>query len=1013
MKRSRLVRTTVLITTVVGSLSIGSLSTVASARPGVPSATPSPATSTPAKTTPAKPPAQARLKRSPASIPAGRWAPGSPQVAKVGQRAMGAPRPAQPAIAHLAPQLNRLAGVPTPSDTGSSVRLERDGRVQVTVTGPAALAAAKAVGAQVLASFGGASTVAVAPAKLRSLAGQPGVDRVAPAVRAVPQSTSEGVAASGAQNWADNGDIGNGGDGVKVGVVDVGFKGLQAAIDAGDFNDPDGNPVTVVYEGDQNQCLDDDATAHGTAVSEIVHQMAPRATLYLYCIDDNVGFSAAASQIVAAGDIKIVNSSLVFTAETRGDGHGPLTSSERAVKTAREAGVLWIQSSGNGAQSHWSGAFVDTNFDQLVDLQNSASQADEVALDPGATGNVVLSWDQWPASSLPVTLAISKYNNNNTQLGQTQYLDHVPGEPPVLEMQISNTPDDPDYTGGVNGIRYFDMVILINNAAPAVRYHLYYGGEVYPSHLSGVDPVRAATGSVLEPASSPWALAVGAAFRGDNSLEPFSSRGPTIDGRVKPDLIGYDGVSTNIAEVQASQYDEQGNVVPDTTGFYGTSAAAPHVAGAAALVVGANPAMDASDIEAFLQRRANPLGNPPTNTAGHGLLKLGEAALSGIQAVPGSQYFPFAAPNRIVDTRTGLGVRAGLMTAGAALAVPVPSTGVNAVPAAATAVVVSLSGTGAQGGTYLSVYSKVFGGNSTLNLNSKDANATVTAVVKLNSSHGFQLRNAAAPTHALITVLGYFDAPTATGGLGYVALPSRRLLDTRTPIGTPTAARLAPNQSVTVDAGPGGVPADATVAVVNMTALNQTAGGYLTAYPSASPAVASVDYRQYSRSNLVAVPLVNRKFTVQNRYASTHAMIDIVGYFSPTASGRFVILPNPTRIADTRTGNGGRHGPMTANATFTLDAGGLYGVPYNVTGLWIGLTAIASGNGYLSIYPRGAAAPHASNLDFTTGRVVPNAAIATLSARTATTPPGFSTVNRFGTSNVLEDAYGYFVAPPA
>jgi hypothetical protein len=1020
MKRSRLVLTAVVVTTVVGSLSIGSLTTVATAQPG---AAPGPVRTGPAlpgsvpagpvKTNPAKPPVQARLKHSPASIPAGRWAAGSPQVTALRQRqAARAARPARPGIARLAPQLNRLAGIATASDTGPSVRLERDGRVQVTVTGPAAAAAARAVGAQVLASFGGSITLALAPAKLRGLAGQPGVTRVAPAVRAAPQSTSEGVAASGAQSWADNGNVGNGGAGVKVGVVDVGFKGLQAAIDAGHFNDPEGNPVTVVYPQSQNQCLDDGATAHGTAVSEVVHQMAPRATLYLYCIDDNVGFAAAASQIVAAG-IKIVNSSLVFTGETRGDGYGPLTSSERAVKTAREAGVLWIQSSGNGAQDHWSGAFVDANHDELVDLQSPDSQADEVALEADTTGNVVLSWDQWPASSLPVTLAMVKYNSANIQLGQTQYLDHEPGEPPVLEMQLSNTPADADYTGGPDGIRYFDFVVLIGNAAPAMRYHLYYGGEVYPSYLSSQDPARAASGSVLEPASSPWALAVGAAYQADGSLEPFSSRGPTIDGRVKPDLLGFDGVSSDIDEVESSQYDDEGNVIAGSTGFYGTSAAAPHAAGAAALVAAANPAMDASDIEAFLQRRANPQGNPPTNTAGHGLLQLGDPSLSGIQSVPGSRYFPFAAPNRIVDTRTGLGVRQGLLSAGTALAVPVATTGVNPVPADATSVVLSLSGTGAQGGTYLSVYSKVFGGNSTLNLNSKDANATVTAIVKLNSDHGFLLRNAAAPTHALITVLGYFGAPTASGGLGYVALPSKRLLDTRTPIGTPTVAKLTPNQSVTVDAGPGGVPADATVAVVNMTALNQTAGGYLTAYPSASPAVASVDYRQYSRSNLVAVPLVNRKFVVQNRYASTHAMIDIVGYFSPNASARFVTLPNPRRIADTRTGNGGRYGPMTANATITLDAGGLYGVPYNVTGLWIGLTAIAAGNGYLSIYPRGAAAPHASNLDFTTGRVVPNAGIATLSARTASTPPGFSTVNRFGTSNVLSDAYGYFVVPAA
>ncbi|HEV2887125.1 MAG TPA: S8 family serine peptidase, partial [Jatrophihabitans sp.] len=762
-----------------------------------------------------------------------------------------------------------------------------------------------------------------APARLRSLAGQPGVSTVVPAVRAMPQSTSEGVAASGAQNWATSGDVatggvGQGGLGVKVGIVDVGFKDLQAEITAGNFDDPvTGNPVSVVYPAGQDQCADDSVTAHGTAVSEVVHQMAPRATLYLYCIDDNVGFSAAASQVVAAG-VRIVNSSLAFTAETRGDGFGPSTSSERAVKTAREAGVLWIQSSGNGAQDHWSGSLVDANGDQFVDLQSTASQADEVALDADYTGNVVLSWDQWPASSLPVTLAVTEYDDNNAQIGDTRFLDHAPGEPPVLEMDISNISTDLGYTGG---IRFFDMVVLIGASAPALHYNLYYGGDVYPSFLSGEDPARAAGGSVLEPASSPWALAVGAAYRGDNSLEPFSSRGPTVDGRVKPDLLGFDGVSSNISEEESSQFDDQGNVIPGTTGFYGTSAAAPHVAGAAALVAAANPTMDASDLEAFLERRAGPQGNPPTNSAGYGLLQLG--ATTGIQAVPGSQYFPFATPNRIVDTRSGLGVRAGLLGPGTALAVPVASTGTNAVPAAATSVVISLSGTGAQGGTYLSVYSKVFSGNSTLNLNSKDANATVTAIVKLNSSHGFLLRNAAAPTHALITVLGYFGAPTATGGLGYVALPSHRLLDTRTPIGISKVAKLAPNQAVTVDAAPGGVPAGATVAVVNMTALNQTAGGYLTAYPSASPAVASVDYRQYSRSNLVAVPLVNRKFVVQNRYASTDAMIDIVGYFSPTATARFVTLPNPRRIADTRTGNGGHYGPMTANATFTLDAGGL------------------------------------------------------------------------------------------
>ncbi|HEX8094829.1 MAG TPA: hypothetical protein VF542_13435, partial [Jatrophihabitans sp.] len=205
MKRSRFVVPAVVTATVVGCLGIGPLGTAATAGPA-------------AATVTAKAPVRAQLKHSPVAIPAGRWAAGSPRVAEV-RRHQAAP--ARPAIAHLAPQLNRLAGVPGSPLVNSGVRLEGDGSVEVTVTGPAALAAAKAVGARTLASFAGSTTVALAPGKLRSLAGQPGVSKVAPAVRAQPQSTSEGVAASGAQSWAQTGDVGNGGAGVKVGIVDL------------------------------------------------------------------------------------------------------------------------------------------------------------------------------------------------------------------------------------------------------------------------------------------------------------------------------------------------------------------------------------------------------------------------------------------------------------------------------------------------------------------------------------------------------------------------------------------------------------------------------------------------------------------------------------------------------------------------------------------------------------------------------------------------------------------------
>jgi len=216
-----------------------------------------------------------------------------------------------------------------------------------------------------------------------------------------------------------------------------------------------------------------------------------------------------------------------------------------------------------------------------------------------------------------------------------------------------------------------------------------------------------------------------------------------------------------------------------------------------------------------------------------------------------------------------------------------------------------------------------------------------------------------------------------------------------------------------VDTTGAGVPADADVVAVTIQALNQTAGGQLTAFPNANPAVSSVDYGKYARANLVLVPVVNGRFTLLNRYASTDALVDVSGYYTPDSLSRFVINDNPIRFVDTRTGNGGRHAPMNATNTITVDGAGYYGVPYNATALWVGMTAIASAPGFASIYPAGQSFPHASNLYYTALRSVPDAAIATLSSGTPGQPPRLSTVVRSGSINLLLDNYGYFYTPPA
>lgn len=105
-------------------------------------------------------------------------------------------------------------------------------------------------------------------------------------------------------------------------------------------------------------------------------------------------------------------------------------------------------------------------------------------------------------------------------------------------------------------------------------------------------------------------MAVGAVSRDHPTIqEPYSSEGPTADGRIKPDIAAPTWVSTATA---------------GDSGFSGTSGASPHVAGAAALVLQTNRRLSPAQVKTFLQQRAVDLGSDgPDNQFGHGRLDLG------------------------------------------------------------------------------------------------------------------------------------------------------------------------------------------------------------------------------------------------------------------------------------------------------------------------------------------------------------------------------------------------------
>ena len=101
-------------------------------------------------------------------------------------------------------------------------------------------------------------------------------------------------------------------------------------------------------------------------------------------------------------------------------------------------------------------------------------------------------------------------------------------------------------------------------------------------------------------------LAAGAArISSTNTIESFSSRGPTTDNRAKPDIVGADGGTS-------STYGT----------WYGTSQASPHVAGLAALVKQRFPTKSPSGIASYLKTNALARGTVPDNTWGYGFARL-------------------------------------------------------------------------------------------------------------------------------------------------------------------------------------------------------------------------------------------------------------------------------------------------------------------------------------------------------------------------------------------------------
>jgi hypothetical protein len=376
--------------------------------------------------------------------------------------------------------------------------------------------------------------------------GNPNVGRVQPFVM------SDVAVRSGITAWQQNGWTGQG---VRVGVLDRGFGGLFALESAFAM-------TVTTYVGADKSAYDANVVIHGTQVLETIHAVAVGAELYA-CEYNNLDSFALCIDWMIASRVNIINHSAGVPAL-------PLNGSSRwarQVERAANANILWVNAAGNFAQGYHPGVFTDRNVNRLHEFGGFAGEVEALGIAPIETssqGVVMLSWadhNGQAANSINLDLQVIDLDTGDVIARSENAQNGFPGDEAIEYLAF---PMD----------RHFAIQLIdFAGTAAGVRFALF----VEFASLPNGEIQR----SIITPGDSSSALTVGA-LQGLN-IAPYSSRGPIETGAIKPDLAAP-------GEVRLA----------DGSLFVGTSAAAPVVAGSAALIWQANPNYTARDVRTFI-----------------------------------------------------------------------------------------------------------------------------------------------------------------------------------------------------------------------------------------------------------------------------------------------------------------------------------------------------------------------------------------------------------------------------
>ena len=211
--------------------------------------------------------------------------------------------------------------------------------------------------------------------------------------------------------------------------------------------------------------------------------------------------------------------------------------------------------------------------------------------------------------------------------------------------------------------------------------------------------------------------------------------------------------------------------------------------------------------------------------------------------------------------------------------------------------------------------------------------------------------------------------------------------------------------------GRAGVPPDATAVVLNVTATEAQAAGYITVYPCGTtrPTVSNLNTTPGGTvPNAVITKIGTAGKVCIYTSIPTQLLTDINGYFP--AGSSFTAI-DPARLLESRPGlttidgQFNNIGLRDAGSTTELQITGRAGVPPDATAVVLNVTATeAQAAGYITVYPCGTTRPTVSNLNTTPGGTVPNAVITKIGTA------GKVCIYTSIPTQLLTDINGYFPA---